>query len=40
MAIVTIHVAEPTNAVMIDTAVELDDQSEFFIVDIGLVGET
>jgi hypothetical protein len=38
--IVPIHVAKPTNTFVAGAAIELDDQSELPIVDIGLVRET
>ena len=40
MAIVAIHVAEPTNAFMTDTTVKLNDHAVLLIVNIGQVGET
>jgi hypothetical protein len=40
VSIVSIHVAKPTKALMIDTAVELNDESELLVVDVGLEGKT
>ena len=40
VSIVPIHVAEPTNTFMIDSAVELNNEPELLVVDIGLVGQT
>jgi hypothetical protein len=40
VSIVSIHVAKPTKTLMIDTAVELNDESELLVVDVGLEGKT
>jgi hypothetical protein len=40
VSIVSIHVAKPTKTLMIDTAIELNDESELLVVDVGLEGKT
>ncbi len=39
MAVIPIHIAEPTNTFMTDTTVKLDDHPVLLIVNIGQIGE-